>query len=109
MAGVRDALRRHAARVEATDVAYGSMLSVAYQYLRHRELGTNVVLFVRDAPRDELGAAPFLCLGRARRRTSRRHHVAAASADAGGYLRHRIRHCPLKMRAVSRHGPTASR
>jgi superfamily II DNA or RNA helicase/HKD family nuclease len=35
------------------------------RYLHHRELGTHVVLFVRDAPRDEIGAAPFLCLGRA--------------------------------------------
>jgi hypothetical protein len=35
------------------------------RYLRHRVLGTYVVLFVRDAPHDELGAAPFLCLGQA--------------------------------------------
>jgi superfamily II DNA or RNA helicase/HKD family nuclease len=35
------------------------------RYVRHRELGTHVVLFVRYAPRDELGAAPFLCLGQA--------------------------------------------
>lgn len=35
------------------------------RYLSHRERGTHVVLFVRDAPKDELGAAPFLCLGQA--------------------------------------------
>jgi hypothetical protein len=35
------------------------------RYLAHRDQGTHVVLFVRDSPRDELGAAPFLCLGQA--------------------------------------------
>lgn len=35
------------------------------RYLRHRELGSKVVLFVRDRPTDDLGAAPFLCLGQA--------------------------------------------
>ena len=35
------------------------------RYLHHRELGTHLVLFVRDTPRDELGAVPFLCLGQA--------------------------------------------
>jgi superfamily II DNA or RNA helicase/HKD family nuclease len=35
------------------------------RYVRHRELGTRVVLFVRDRPTDDLGAAPFLCLGQA--------------------------------------------
>jgi hypothetical protein len=34
-------------------------------YLHHRKLGTHVVLFVRNAPRDEIGVAPFLCLGQA--------------------------------------------
>jgi hypothetical protein len=34
-----------------------------HRYLHHRELGTHVVLFVRTAPRDDLGPAPFLCLG----------------------------------------------
>jgi superfamily II DNA or RNA helicase/HKD family nuclease len=34
------------------------------RYLNHRERGTNVVLFVREGPRDDLGeGAPFLCLG----------------------------------------------
>jgi hypothetical protein len=35
------------------------------RYLNHRELRTHVVLFVRETPTDELGAAPFLCLGQA--------------------------------------------
>ncbi|MCA1713365.1 MAG: DUF3427 domain-containing protein [Actinobacteria bacterium] len=35
------------------------------RYLTHRTLGTRVVLFVRETPTDELGAAPFLCLGQA--------------------------------------------
>lgn len=34
------------------------------RYLTHREHGTHVALFVREAPSDDLGAAPFLCLGR---------------------------------------------
>lgn len=34
------------------------------RYLTHRQQGTNVVLFVRDAPNDDIGSAPFLCLGR---------------------------------------------
>lgn len=38
---------------------------VGQRYLNHEELGSKVVLFVREAPKDELGAAPFLCLGRA--------------------------------------------
>lgn len=38
---------------------------VGQRYLRHRELGTRVLLFVRDSPSDDLGAAPFLCLGQA--------------------------------------------
>jgi hypothetical protein len=34
------------------------------RYLTHREQGSHVVLFVRDAPSDDIGAgAPFLCLG----------------------------------------------
>jgi hypothetical protein len=33
------------------------------RYLHHRERGTHVALFVREAPTDDLGAAPFLCLG----------------------------------------------
>ena len=33
------------------------------RYLHHRQQGTHVALFVRDAPTDDLGAAPFLCLG----------------------------------------------
>jgi superfamily II DNA or RNA helicase len=35
------------------------------RYLSHREGGSHVVLFVRDAPTDDLGAASFLCLGQA--------------------------------------------
>jgi superfamily II DNA or RNA helicase/HKD family nuclease len=35
------------------------------RYLTHRNMGTRVVLFVRETPTDELGAAPFLCLGQA--------------------------------------------
>nr|WP_218566421.1 DEAD/DEAH box helicase [Vallicoccus soli] len=43
-----------------------SLTSPAGQrYLNHCELGTHVVLFVRDAPENEFGAAPFLCLGQA--------------------------------------------
>jgi superfamily II DNA or RNA helicase/HKD family nuclease len=33
------------------------------RYLHHEELGTHVVLFVRERPRDELGVMPFMCLG----------------------------------------------
>ncbi len=34
------------------------------RYLTHREHGSHVVLFVRDAPGDDMGdGAPFLCLG----------------------------------------------
>ena len=34
------------------------------RYLHHREQGTHVALFVREAQRDDLGdGAPFLCLG----------------------------------------------
>jgi hypothetical protein len=33
------------------------------RYLRHAERGSHIVLFVRETPTDELGAAPFLCLG----------------------------------------------
>lgn len=33
------------------------------RYLHHREEGTDVLLFVRDRPHDEIGAAPFLLLG----------------------------------------------
>jgi hypothetical protein len=33
------------------------------RYLNHRERGTHVALFVREAPTDDLGPAPFLCLG----------------------------------------------
>lgn len=30
-----------------------------------QHLGTHVVLFVRETPHDDIGAAPFLCLGQA--------------------------------------------
>ncbi len=34
------------------------------RYLHHRERNTHVVLFVREAPKDDMGeSAPFLCLG----------------------------------------------
>jgi hypothetical protein len=33
------------------------------RYLHHQERGTRVALFVREAPTDDLGPAPFLCLG----------------------------------------------
>jgi hypothetical protein len=36
------------------------------RYLHHAERGSHVVLFVRETPKDELGAAPpFVCLGQA--------------------------------------------
>ena len=35
------------------------------RYLRHVEMGTRVVLFVRETPDGDLGAEPFLCLGQA--------------------------------------------
>lgn len=35
------------------------------RYLHHEQRGSHVVLFVRDTPENELGAAPFLCLGQA--------------------------------------------
>ncbi len=35
------------------------------RYLHHLERGSRVVLFVRETPQNELGAAPFLCLGQA--------------------------------------------
>lgn len=37
--------------------------AVGQRYLNHRDHGTHVALFVREAPSDDLGAAPFLCLG----------------------------------------------
>jgi superfamily II DNA or RNA helicase/HKD family nuclease len=33
------------------------------RYLHHAERGSHIVLFVRETPTDDLGAAPFLCLG----------------------------------------------
>ncbi|GLB64145.1 helicase [Dietzia sp. NCCP-2495] len=33
------------------------------RYITHRENGTNILLAVRNAPKDELGTAPFLLLG----------------------------------------------
>ncbi|MEQ3553881.1 DUF3427 domain-containing protein [Pseudonocardia nematodicida] len=34
------------------------------RYLTHRDQGSHVVLFVRAAPKDDIGdGAPFLCLG----------------------------------------------
>jgi superfamily II DNA or RNA helicase/HKD family nuclease len=37
--------------------------AVGQRYLNHREHGTHVALFVRESPTDDLGPAPFLCLG----------------------------------------------
>nr|WP_308259273.1 DUF3427 domain-containing protein [Pseudonocardia sp. H11422] len=37
--------------------------TVGQRYLHHRENGSHVALFVRETPSDDLGAAPFLCLG----------------------------------------------
>lgn len=36
---------------------------VGHRYLHHRERGSHVALFVREAPTDDIGPAPFLCLG----------------------------------------------
>jgi hypothetical protein len=33
------------------------------RYVNHASLGSHVLLFVRESPKDDLGAAPFLCLG----------------------------------------------
>jgi hypothetical protein len=33
------------------------------RYLHHGERGSHVALFVRESPTDDLGPAPFLCLG----------------------------------------------
>lgn len=33
------------------------------RYIHHRRLGSHVLLFVRDTPRDDVGTAPFICLG----------------------------------------------
>jgi superfamily II DNA or RNA helicase/HKD family nuclease len=33
------------------------------RYVNHQKEGSNVVLFVRETPNDDLGVAPFLCLG----------------------------------------------
>jgi hypothetical protein len=33
------------------------------RYLHHRERGSHIALFVREAPTDDLGPASFLCLG----------------------------------------------
>jgi superfamily II DNA or RNA helicase/HKD family nuclease len=35
------------------------------RYLHHEQRGTHITLFVRETPENELGAAPFLCLGQA--------------------------------------------
>ncbi|MFD1518912.1 DUF3427 domain-containing protein [Pseudonocardia yunnanensis] len=37
--------------------------AVGQRYLHHQEQGTHVALFVRETPTDDLGPAPFLCLG----------------------------------------------
>ena len=33
------------------------------RYINHAALGTNVLLFVRESPKDDLGPMPFVCLG----------------------------------------------
>jgi hypothetical protein len=35
------------------------------RYLNHERRGSRVVLFLRDTPENEIGAAPFLCAGQA--------------------------------------------
>jgi superfamily II DNA or RNA helicase/HKD family nuclease len=35
------------------------------RYLHHERRGSRVVLFLRDTPENEIGAAPFLCVGQA--------------------------------------------
>lgn len=37
---------------------------IGHRYVNHRSLGSNVVLFTRQAREDDLGTAPYLCLGR---------------------------------------------
>ena len=59
------------------------------RYLHHRERGTHVALFVREAPTDDLGlrSVPVprtVRLRRAPGRAAHRSDVAAAAADAGG-------------------------
>ncbi len=39
--------------------------STGQRYLNHLRQGSRVVLFVRESPKDDIGAASFLCLGQA--------------------------------------------
>ncbi len=45
--------------------ATSTMSPAGDRYLHHEQRGSRVALFVRDTPENELGAAPFLCLGQA--------------------------------------------
>ena len=39
--------------------------ATGHRYLTHADHGTRIALFVREAPVDDIGTAPFLCLGQA--------------------------------------------
>jgi hypothetical protein len=43
--------------------ATSTVSATGQRYLNQQRQGTNVVLFVRETPLNDLGAAPFLCLG----------------------------------------------
>jgi superfamily II DNA or RNA helicase/HKD family nuclease len=45
--------------------ATSTMSAAGKRYLDHSRSGSRVVLFVRETPEDDVGAAPFLCLGQA--------------------------------------------
>lgn len=51
------------------------------RYLNHREQGSRVVLFVREAPENDIGVAPFLCLGK---RATSSTEVSGRSRSRGG-------------------------
>lgn len=58
--------------------------------------GSQVLLFVRDQQRDELGTAPYLCLGRGALpqpsgQPTHCHHLAAGAPHAGGRVHVRLR------------------
>ena len=38
--------------------------TIGQRYINHQNLGSNVVLFTRLSREDDLGTAPYLCLGR---------------------------------------------
>lgn len=58
--------RTHRCRhVRGCQNATSARSATGQRYVHHREQGSHVVLFAREAPTDEVGAAPFLCLGAA--------------------------------------------